>query len=383
MVAREPQDPATGEDLDAHPGRPRRPDEIDPELQRLPRARTRIGWLLALSVIALCSYVMFQLRSDLAFSRQGDRPEPLPSLESVFDADLDSFVSIEGIPDRAYAVRALKSDSSLGQRLYPLFGTDGRVWLLVSGSSWTEDATYDERWVGRVKRLQDMPFFGSLRRYLAESRPLPRYTSPAIVRAALEGRATEILHATGDRIAVDASTPVTIARRAADRARVTATATEDHPDEARWRAALERAGIVPAGAQPESGNELAWRYLVPALGGVAALQKRLDEAGLGAARAEEVVETRDVAWGELGASDEGLRADDDLIPWQEIAQLSVAERRTVPDDARVLVASERPRDYWYLLPLFGVLSVFALVFVWAFARSVQADRGAAEAPTAA
>ncbi len=371
----------SAEDLQDHPGRPRG-DEIDPELVRLPRPRSRIGWLLALSVVVLCGYVMLQLRADLVFSRQGTAATALATAQDVLSADLDSFVTVQATPDRAYAARVLKSRSSIGQRLFPLLGTDGRVWLLVSGSPWREPATYDERWEGRVRELDRMPFSRALNDYLERVQPMPRFVDVATVRAALASGASQLRHASGDTIAVTPDTEVRISQRIADRARITATATEEYPDEAAWRAALERSGVLPPGTPPESGDEMSWRFGVTDPGGPDAVNARLIAAGLRAAHAEDVITERTARWSKLSVSERGLAVDGDVVPWNEVREIGVSARRTVPAGARVLVATERPADYWYLLPLFGVLSAFALLFGWAFARSVRSERANADAASA-
>src|SRR5262245_4607853 len=90
------------EDLGSHPGRPRRRDELDPELLKLPRKGIRIGWLLALSVVVFCTFLMIELRRDLAYSREGDDPTALESVEQVRDADLNTYVEIDAVPDRGH-----------------------------------------------------------------------------------------------------------------------------------------------------------------------------------------------------------------------------------------------------------------------------------------
>jgi hypothetical protein len=378
----EPAAAADDADLADHPGRPRGKGEVDPELLRLRKPRGRVGWLLALSVVALCAFVMLELRADLAFSRQPDAPRELPSVDALLTAEVDSFVSLAAVPDRAYGSRVLPSKSSIGQRLFPLLGSDGRVWLLVSGSPWQEPATYSERWQGRVREVDDMPFSASLRTYLRELRPLPRHVTKDELRRALAGGDHQLRHASGDAIEVKADTAVRVMQQIPGRARITATATDDHPDEAAWRAALERAGVLPPNAPPESGDLTSWRYVVNAPNGAAAVDSRLAAAGLRAARAEAVVVDLTARWSELSASADSLNVGEVEVPWSSVLDASVAVRRSIPDGARVLVASEQPGDYWYLLPLFALLSLFALLFGWAFAQAMRSGRPAADAPGA-
>jgi hypothetical protein len=73
------------------PGRPRGKDELDPELIRLPRKRTRIGPVLAGSLIVLSLVMMWRLRGDLVFSRQDDAPVAV-DLAAAAAASPDSYV---------------------------------------------------------------------------------------------------------------------------------------------------------------------------------------------------------------------------------------------------------------------------------------------------
>ena len=90
-----------------------------------------------------------------------------------------------------------------------------------------------------------------------------------------------------------------------------------------------------------------------------------------------MTERREVRWSSLAARGDALQIDGDEVPVAEITEAAIAQRRRIPDGARVVVASEHPSDYWYLMPLFGLLSLFALLFLWAFVRSVRSERAAA------
>ncbi|HWM85772.1 MAG TPA: hypothetical protein VNO33_08035 [Kofleriaceae bacterium] len=364
-------------DLADHPGRRRGRDEVDPELLVLPRPRPRVGPLLALSVLVFCAYFMIRLRSDLVFAHRGPDPAQVDGVAGALAADLDSYVELDAVPDRAATLRVFASDARDGHRLAPVVGSGDRLWLLFGGSHWVEKPDYDERVRGRIKLLDDLPFRDQLVAHLAAT------TSPRAVdaRAALAalGRGGELRDLAGDGFEVGPATAVTVVERAIGEARVTGFATERQPDEAAWRRALERAGVLAAKAPLEGKSDASWSFLVAAPGGVEPLAARLVEAKLLGARAEPVDRTHRAAWRDLRAQGGDLVVAQAGRPPARLAAASITgilveARRRAPDDARVLVTTDRPEDYWHVTALYGVLGVLALLFTWALWRGLRSAR---------
>jgi len=46
-------------------------------------------------------------------------------------------------------------------------------------------------------------------------------------------------------------------------------------------------------------------------------------------------------------------------------------------DARVIVTTEAPGDYWYLIPVYLVFTAIALLFAWALVRTLRREDAAA------
>jgi hypothetical protein len=373
-------------DLADHPGRPRGRDEVDPELLVLPRPRVSIRPLLALSVLVLCVYFLVRLRSDLVFAHAGPDPAEVNGIAGALAAEVDSYVELTAVPDRAAILRVHASEARDGHRLAPVLGSGDRLWLLFGGNHWIEPPTYDERVRGRVKRLGDLPFHDELAAQLDRTR-LPRALDPRAALAALAAGETLARDIAGDPVALRADTPVTVIERAVGEARVTGFATDRQPDENAWRAAFERAGIVAARAPLESRTDATWSFRVPAPDGVEPLAARLVAARLFAARAEPIERTHRGAWGDLrmeggdlllaggGGAAERVRA-------AGVAAVLVEAARRAPADARVLVLTDRPDDYQHVTPLYALLGVLALVFAWALWRGLRPERepGAATGP---
>ena len=61
------------------------------------------------------------------------------------------------------------------------------------------------------------------------------------------------------------------------------------------------------------------------------------------------------------------------MPWSAVDVAAVWAPRPVPDGARVILSDEAPADFWLVRPLYAVLAVLALLFVWALWRAVRRD----------
>lgn len=363
-------------DLADHPGRRRGRDEVDPELLVLPRPRPRIGPLLALSVLVFCAYFLIRLRSDLVFAHSGDDPVQVKGADGVLAADLDSYVELTAVPDRAATLRVYASDARDGHRLAPVVGSADRVWLLFGGSHWVEAPAYDEVVRGRVKRLSDLPFRDQLVEQLADRR-LPRALDRDAALSALgSGKpSARVGDVAGDPVDLDASTPVTVLERTAGQARVIGFATDRHPDEKSWRAALEAAGVLAPGAALETQTDASWSFLVPAPQGPEPLAARLVGARLFGARAEAVDRVHRATWGQLETrGGELVVGGGARLHAASITTILAEGRRTAPESARVIVTTDRPDDYWHVTALYVVLCALALVFAWALWRGLAPTR---------
>lgn len=367
---------AGGKDVDElarHPGRRRGTDEIDPELVRLPRPRARISPVLAASVVVFCLYLAGRLWSDLSFSRQGDEPTPLAAAE-VVDAERNQFVEVRAAPEAAHLYRITRGSAELGHRAAPALGSQGSLWILVDGSAWGGEPIADQRYRGRLYTLGEMPFYDELRAAVQSAPPVPRPVAPDVLKQALESRAAAVRALGGEDVALSGDTGVVIEQTVGDRALVTAAATDAYDDEASWRAALVRAGVVEPGRGPITSTELSWTYEVAAPEGVAGVQAELAAAQLYAALAHPLVREHRAPWSDVELHGAELVVGDTALDWSDVSAAAVDDRPTVPADAAVVVTTERPAGYWYLVPVYALLLVFAGLFGWALWRGVRPAR---------
>lgn len=344
-----------------------RKDEIDPELIALARPRRAIGPVLALSVLSLCAYLMITLRADLRYALVDKTPTDVGDVVERFRAggglDDNSYVTTRAVPDRAAPAWLIGKHAS-GHRLAPVLGTGGKLWLQVSDDT-SAAPVYDERYAGRVRRLEDLAFAGELRRFVAAQPPLPRLLDPATLAS---GAPRDVF---GDEVVVGPDTPFELDERVPGVATVHVWKTETVTDQPGARAAILAAGVTPielVGAHEEG----LWSFKVEASaeGGAEAVRARLAAAGLKPpfATVEDVIQRRSGAWGALG------------VVGPNTVRLIALVRPTLPADVTVLVAGESPATYWYVPPLYGLLALIAALMIWALSRGLRPEKAPKIAP---
>lgn len=364
------------ETVEREPGAPIAKDVIDPDLIKLSRGRLRVGLVTALGIVILCVYFVARLWPDRAFAG-ASTPQTVAAADIVAGkVDADALITVQVDPLMSQAIRATKAPGELGYRLTPTRGFADRLWIVFPGSAWEQSSP--GAYTGRLRRLSDLPFADAARAY-ASAHPRPMFAPLVAVKAALTSN--KVATVTGDtvelrdtdRVAYDTLDPATSILV------VTFTPeTKEHgplTDATLWAAELLRLNI-PAKplASPvttdKDGKPLGQsdallgqaRFEVAQSG--AALTKQLEAARLWAARVEPVTKHTDTTWGALRTT---------ALPDAQIDLVGLYVTRTIPSDAYVLITSERPADYWYVLPITVALIGIGLVFLWALVRAVKRD----------
>jgi hypothetical protein len=359
----------------SEPGAPIAHDQIDPELVKLSRPRPRVGVITAAGLVFLSSVFLWRLGPDRRFAGNGTEPRPVQLADVLAGKiDTDELVTLTAEPLISRAIRATKAKGSLGFRVVPVRGAGDRLWLAVSGDGWEPPAT--SGYVGRLRRLDDLPFAVATRSYAAEH-PRPVFASPAAVRA---GFATgSVTTVAGDTVVLTEYDTVATEVIDPDACTIAASFNERLPDTAAWLAALGRAGVVPASTGAPDAAVGQVRFQVAA--SVTATTTKLETAGLWAARVEPVTRRYETHWGALRASSPaGLTFGTATLPDPQIELVGLYIARPIPDGAYALVTGESPEDYWYVMPITVALAVILLVFAWALVRAIRRDLLPARAP---
>ena len=336
-----------------HDGDEREP--VDPELVRL-RRRAPVGPLLAASVLGFAILLMVRLRHDLAFSGQPETPVDLGRVADLRTMDLpeDGHVALAGELD-ARAPARLRGLQSAGRRLTPLLGTDGRIWIDEEGEANAVTPVYEGGFAGRLRRLDDAPFAGDLRAFVAGLPPLPRHVQPSALGPGLPDRDVH-----GDPLRVAADTPVSLEERVTGVALVTLVATDTIKDEPGARRALEAAGLA---GRPVEKTDTSWTYEVALDATDAAARLRAARLHAGVAEAKRIVHQGQA--GALRVDGDAVVLGDRRVPRAAVTLVTVLTPPAIPEDAWVLRSGDTPAALWYMRPVYGLLALIALLMVWA------------------
>ncbi|HUJ60849.1 MAG TPA: hypothetical protein VLX92_20240 [Kofleriaceae bacterium] len=349
-------------------GAPVPKDAIDPELVKLTRARPKVGIITAAALVFLSGFFLIRLGPDRRFAGSGE-----PTHATVADvlggkiAD-DTYITLDGAePMMAQAIRTTPAKGSLGFRVVPVRGAGEQLWLVLSGDGWDEPQLAG--YVGRLRRLGDLPLAPSIASYAAQH-PRAVFATPAAVRAGF--RTGKIATVTGDTVAVADGDRVALDIVDPDAAIIACTLNDRLPTAAAWATALAAAGLELHG-EPQVTAEIArFEVVGPNIG--ATVQDALDRAKLFAARIEPRTRHQEGTWRELAASGpSGLAAGGQTIADAKIDLVGLYVARAVPSSAYVVIGDERPADYWYVLPVTIALALIGLVFAWALVRAVRRD----------
>lgn len=343
--------------------------EIDPELVKLPRRKSTVRPVSALAIIAICLTLSIRLLSDLGFSRAGETPTTVSSLESVGEDLENQFIEIAARPDRPQALRLIPNRKTTGQVLVPVLGSAGKLWILLEASPWNEEVRSDERYRGRLMRMDDLGFDQPVKLRFKSGHLVPRPIALSEIREALKSKSGIVHDAAGDAFSISPDTYVRYKDIAPETVRVLAVSTDPYKDEAGWKLALENAGIQSVGAAVSNTTD-SWTFDVTATGGLAEVVQKLKAARLFAASASEVSGTREGRWSELSLDGEDIIMGEARVGFVA-NMISLGLAPTVDTNAYVLNTTEVPETYWYVPILFFALGALGLLFAFGLYRKMR------------
>ncbi|MBA3821535.1 MAG: hypothetical protein H0X17_21810 [Deltaproteobacteria bacterium] len=364
------------QEITREPGAPIAKDAVDPELIKLGRPRAKIGLVTAAGMVLLCTLFLLKLLPDRRFGSEPDEPRPVTVAEVASGkVPEDSYIALEAEPMMAHAIRANKNKGELGLRVVPARGSGERVWLVLDGVGW--DPPVLGRYQGRLRKLADLPFEAAMRDH-ARAQPRPVFALATTVRA---GFATttirtvdgdEVKVSDTDRVAFDVIDPALAA--------VVATFTGGTPDHtalldgAAWTAELARLGIPATPLPPDDRDRALGQVRFDVTMPVPAVTEKLEAAKLWAARVEPVTRHHQTTWGELEKSPAGsFTFGTTSIPEAQLDLVGIHATRAIPADAYVLIANEKPQEFWYILPILIAVALIGLLFLWGLIRTIRRD----------
>lgn len=353
-------------DSSPEPGAPIPKDAIDPELIKLARPRPRVGVITSAGLVFLSVFFLWRLSPDRRFSGSSEAPTQVTASDVVAGkVAADSFVSLEAEPLIAHAIRATPSKGNPGMRVVPARGTGERLWLVLGGDGW--DPPNVGAYTGRLRKLAELPFADAIREY-ARTHPRPVFATASAVRAGFATRKVTVVSGEtvpiqdADRVAFEVVEPNVVS--------IVCALDDRFPNAAAWATALAGAGITPDGA-PNATTEQA-RFEVH--GSLPEITTKLQVGKLFAATVEPVTRHLETTWGELAASSPaGFTVEGVTVPDGEVDLVGLYVASGIPADAYALLTTEKPAEYWYVLPVTIALAVIALLFAWVLVRAVKRD----------
>ncbi len=338
--------------------------ELDPELLALKPPYRGPSALLSLSIIVFCAYVLATLWPDLIFSRQSSSPVPIDDMTLTY-AGAESFVTYTGAVDHTFAMLIRPGPAADGFRLRPALGLDRDfLWILTKGNAWANAGQTTFTFRGRLRSAKSMRLAQPMTAYSTARGPKPRVLATPLLRKAVTSSAQVL-----PNVPLSSETPVFISELDPTNAilrvpRKTATSNE-------WPKRLEQAGIKTT----KSIEQDDWiHFHITAPNGIAEINKRLVTARLFGPQAEPKRREHHVLWGQLSGKTDALEVASSppiRIHWDHIVHAAVTVSRPVPGDSWILVTDEQPSDFAHVLPIFVLLSLLLLLFVWALARGLR------------
>lgn len=359
------------------PGAPVAKDAIDPDLIKLKRKPAKVSVITAAGVVFLSAMFLVRLHADRTFGGD-DAPKTVSVAEIVADkVGTNSFVTIAAEPMMSHAIRTSIQKTGIGLRVVPIRGSMDKLWIVIHGDGW--DPPNMTGYTGRLRKLEDLPFYDAVRDFAA-AHPRPLFATGAATRAGFT--TNEVVAVSGDRLKLPDSDRVALDVVDPNGALIIAAVNERHASTQAWIDALTAAGLSPGAPMSGPANELLGadgkptqvRFEIKLPNAAAEITTKLEAAGLWAARVEPITRHYETTWGDLRTSPPGaFKLGTATVAEKDIDLVGLYVAKAIPDGAYALITSEKPQDYWYVWPITVALGLIFLVFAWALVRAVKRD----------
>ncbi len=347
---------------------PAAPADNQDEFAGIPATPRAKSPLVAVVVVALAAVLVWHLRSDIAYAVAGRRPADLGDARSLVargvTLDDNHYVTIAGQAERRYALYVEPKGERARQTLFRLLGGGTRLFVMAVDTA--ERTDLGERWTGRLRRFDALPFAASLRSYYGRETHAVRYLSLDALKAELAAGGGALTDRTGAPITVGADEEVVVDVDYPGELKVWLS-KDKYPSLGDARHELDRLKLAPS-----AGEETKDEYLF-----IVSLPEARKNEIVGALSGLEVAfqprqERYTVKRGEL------LLDGDTLVvgqaaraAWPRIAAVGVPTPITIGPDAFVVLEGEAPGDYWWAPLVAALLVAFAIFNVWYLVRSLR------------
>lgn len=347
----------------------------DDDLATLAPAPRGKSPLVAAAVIALAAVIGWHLRDDVRFAFASRTPAELGEARTLAarGAALEDnrYVTVAGQAERRYALYLEPRGVRARQTVFRVLGAPHG--LFVVGNDTQDRVNPTERWSGRLRRFDAMPYAASLRKYYATETEVTRYVDLAALKAALSagGGNVQLRDRMGEPLAVAADQTVVVDVAYPGELKVYES-KDKLPSLADARHELDRLGLSPSAGE-ETKDEFVFIVPMPEARKNEIVGKLSDKELAFQPREERYTVTR----GELRLDGDtlqlGARAK---APWAQVEAVGVPAPVDVGDGAFVLVEGEAPSQYWWAPLILALLVAFAAFNVWYLVRAIRSSRTA-------
>jgi hypothetical protein len=328
-----------------------------------PRRRSPV---MALAVIGLAAVLTWHLRADLRYAFCGRAPGDLGDARTLAARGValedNRYVTLSGLPERRWALFIEPRGERERQSFFRLLGTGTRV--LVRAADSTGRPEQADRWTGRLRRFDLLPYAQSLRDYYRKETTANRYLSLDALKLLLAGKPVDLRDRAGEPMALGASEPLLL--DVDYPGQLTLSLSKDKfPSEPDARHELDQLRLK---VQPAAPTDEDYRYTLTASQAERnAVIPKLEEKEIGfMPRHERYPVTR----AQLALDGEQLRLPGGAaIAWSQLSAASVAAPIEIPADAFVLVEGEAPSAFWWAPAVVALLVAFAAFNLWYLVRA--------------
>jgi hypothetical protein len=345
----------------------------DEDLASLAPAPRGKNPLVAAAVIALAFVIGWHLRDDARFAFASRTPTDLGDARSLAarGAALEDnhFVTVSGQAERRYALYLEPKGVRARQTVFRVLGA-GKG-LFVVGADSADNVNPTERWTGRLRRFDAMPYAPSLRHYYATETEVTRYLALDALKAQLTGGSAELRDRMGEPLAVRPDQNVVVDVVYPGELKVYLS-KDKIPSLADARHELDRIGLQPSAGE-ETKDEFVFIVPMPDARKNEIVGK-LSEKELAFQPHEERFT---VHRGELRLDGDSLEIGPRAkAPWAQVKAVGVPSPVDIGPDAFILVEGEAPSQFWWAPLILALLVAFAAFNVWYLVRAIRSPRTA-------
>ncbi len=339
------------------------------EFSALPTATRPKSPLLAVAVVALAAIVCWHLRRDVAYAFVAKTAVDLGDARTLtargVTLDDNRYVTVAGQAERRYALYLEPHGTEARQSFFRLFGTGTRLFVRANDNMGRQDVT--ERWTGRLRRFDELPFAQSLRDYYGKETEVTRYLALDSVKAALSGGSNELVDRVGASLTLPLEAQLVVDVAHPGQLQVWLS-KDKYPTLIDARHDLERLQLSPSTGTDEKDE---FSFIVPMPDAKKnEIIGKLSDAGF---QFQPYRQRLTSARGQLKLDGDTLAVGADAhVPWADVEAIGLPAPITIGADAFVLSEGDSPAAYWWAPLLCALLVAFAAFNLWYLLRALRA-----------